>query len=78
MLDGRRMLSFTSSGAPEDWLRLQASWDAIRTLFDNHLASVCGLEVLDHVHFGAVAPNMTKVAVMEELKRVEQAVARLF
>jgi NAD(P)H dehydrogenase (quinone) len=78
LLAGRRMLSLTSSGAPAEWLQSQASWTAIRTLFDGHLASVCGLQVLDHIHFGDIAPGMPKAAVEGELARVGEAVRRLF
>jgi NAD(P)H dehydrogenase (quinone) len=72
------MLSLTSSGAPGEWLQAQASWEAIRTLFDSHFASVCGLTVLDHVHFGGIVPNMTASAVESEFDRVRDLVGRLF
>jgi NAD(P)H dehydrogenase (quinone) len=77
LLDGQKMLSLTTSGAPEDWLKGQADWGAIRTL-DGHFASVCGLELLDHLHFGGIVPNMTREAAGAELDRVEEAFARLF
>jgi NAD(P)H dehydrogenase (quinone) len=78
LLSGRRMLSLTSSGAPAEWLQEQAAWEAIRTLFDSHFAAVCGLLVVDHIHFGGIVPNITKDAAKAELERVEEAVARLF
>ena len=63
LLVGRSLISFTSSGAPKSWMVETGAWDAMRKLFDEHVAGVCGLTVLDHVHFGAIAPNITPEAV---------------
>jgi NAD(P)H dehydrogenase (quinone) len=63
LLTGKRMISFTSSGAPSSWLKESGAWDAMRKLFDEHVAGVCGLAVLDHVHFGGIVPNITGEAV---------------
>jgi len=57
LLSGRRFISFSSSGAPMEWVNKTGAWQAMRTLFDTHFAAVCGLEVVDHVHFGAVVPG---------------------
>ncbi|MGN6517747.1 MAG: NAD(P)H-dependent oxidoreductase [Rhizomicrobium sp.] len=58
LLSGRRFISFSSSGAPMDWVSKTGAWQAMRTLFDSHFAAVCGLEVVDHVHFGSVVPGI--------------------
>jgi NAD(P)H dehydrogenase (quinone) len=63
LLTGRRMISFTSSGSPKSWLVQTGAWDAMRKLFDEHVSGVCGLAVLDHVHFGGIVPNITAEAV---------------
>jgi NAD(P)H dehydrogenase (quinone) len=78
LLSGRRMLSFTSSGAPSEWLHETGAWTAIRTLVDGHLAQVCGLTVLDHVHFGGVIPTMVPEAVEDCADRVRTTVAEFF
>ncbi len=57
------MVSFSSSGAPMGWMIQTGAWDAMRKLFDEHVANVCGLSVLDHVHFGGIVPNITPEAV---------------
>jgi NAD(P)H dehydrogenase (quinone) len=78
LLIGRKMISFTSSGAPADWLQKEGGWAAIRALFDGHVANVCGLAVLDHIHFGDVSPILPKVFVEQNLHQVEAVVGRLF
>ena len=39
------------------------AWDAVRKLFDEHVGAVCGLAVLDHLHFGEIAPGITAESV---------------
>ncbi|MGB8363432.1 MAG: NAD(P)H-dependent oxidoreductase [Rhizomicrobium sp.] len=77
-LTGRTMISFTSSGAPEEWVKKTGAWDALRKLFDEHFAAVCGLDILDHVHFGGVVPGMRPDAVERLLEEMRAAVARHF
>lgn len=78
LLKGRAMISFTSSGAPNEWVKSTGAWDAIRKLFDEHFAGVCGLEVLDHVHFGSVVPGMRPDAVERLFAELRAAAARHF
>jgi hypothetical protein len=47
-------------------------------LFDRHVAAVCGLQILGHVHTGGVVPNMTGEAVAEILDKVRDAVRATF
>jgi NAD(P)H dehydrogenase (quinone) len=54
LLRERRLISFSTSGAPTEWLRQEGGMTALRNLFDQHLADVCGMTVIDHVHFGGV------------------------
>ncbi len=78
LLGGRKLISLTSSGAPGEWLRQQDSWEAIRILFDRHLASVCGLTELDHAHFGGIHPGMGAHVVEQARARVNDLVALYF
>jgi NAD(P)H dehydrogenase (quinone) len=78
LLDGRRLISFSFSGAPEHWVRETGALQALTTLFDRHVAGVCGLRVLDHVHTGGVVPNMTEDAVGLVLADVRKAVRANF
>ncbi len=78
LLAGRSMISVSSSGAPKSWLMQTGCWDAMRKLFDEHVAGVCGLAVLDHLHFGAVTPHITAEAVESCAAEVGAAAARHF
>ncbi len=78
LMFGRSLLSFSSSGAPSEWLRTEGGWDALRNLFDDHVAGVCGLTVLDHRHFGRVLNATPAVRIEAHLKDVRDTVSRLF
>jgi NAD(P)H dehydrogenase (quinone) len=78
LLTGRRMISFSSSGAPQSWMIETGAWDAMRKLFDEHVAGVCGLAVVDHLHFGGVVPGITPESVASCADEVRAAAARHF
>ena len=78
LLSGRRLISVSSSGAPKSWMIETGAWDAMRKLFDEHVAGVCGLAVIEHLHFGAIAPNITEEAVEACADEVREAVAKHF
>ncbi|MEO8114455.1 MAG: NAD(P)H-dependent oxidoreductase [Phenylobacterium sp.] len=78
LLDGKRLISFTSSGAPEQWVRDTGALQALMTLFDRHLGAVCGLQVIDHVHVGGIVPDITEEAFEEVLQGVRRAVQAHF
>jgi NAD(P)H dehydrogenase (quinone) len=78
LLTGRKLISFTSSGAPETWVRETGALAALTTLFDGHISSMCGLQIIDHVHIGEVVPGLTKQIVDEARHRVSTTVSRHF
>ncbi len=78
LLTGRSMISVTSSGAPKSWMVETGAWDALRKLFDEHVARVCGLTLLDHLHFGAISPNITEEAVEACAEQVRAAAVKHF
>lgn len=77
-LGGRRLISFTTSGAPDRWVRQTGALDALIQFFDEHLAGVCGLEVVDHVHFGGMVTGITEEAFAEVMASVAGAVRTHF
>lgn len=78
LLTGRKLISISSSGAPSDWVKDTGAWRAIRRLFDEHFAGVCGLEVLDHLHFGEIVPGIREDAVKACRRAVMRAVSERF
>lgn len=77
LLKSRKMISFTSSGAPTDWVVSTGAWGAIQKLFDEHFAAVCGLQFIDHIHFGGIVPGIRADVVEGHLTQVRQAVAKM-
>jgi NAD(P)H dehydrogenase (quinone) len=75
---GRKMFSVSTSGAPQDWVRQTGALDAERKLFDNHFAAVCGLSVVDHVHFGGIVPGIRADFVARCVDDLKAAVRRHF
>lgn len=78
LLTGRKLISFTSSGAPLSWVQDTGAWEALRRLFDHHVAAVCGLEPLDHVHFGEITPGIRNDAVKDCARQVADTVLQHF
>ena len=78
LLKSRKMISFTSSGAPNEWVIATGSLHAARKLFDEYFAAVCGLEVVDHIHFGGIVPGIRADVVSRHLALVRDTVARHF
>lgn len=77
-LVGRRLISVTLSGAPDRWIRDTGALSALLTLFDRHLASMCGLRLLDHLHFGGVVDGIRREAAEEILADVRARVRQAF
>jgi len=75
---GRSLISFSSSGAPAEWLRTEGGWGALRNLFDDHVAEVCGMTVLDHRHYGRVLNGTPASRIEAHLKDVKATVERCF
>ena len=78
LLAGRKLISFTASGAPTEWVMKTGAWEAVRMLFDEHVAAVCGLQIADHVHFGGIVPGIRSDVVLRHQQSVRDAVARQF
>lgn len=62
-LGGRKMVTFTSSGAPQEWVEASGAWSAMQTHFDEHFAAMTGMEVIGHHNFGGVGGGMRKDSV---------------
>ena len=78
LLEGRQLISFTLSGAPDQWVQDTGALTGLVSMFDSHFARMCGLRLVDHVHTGGIAPNMTEEAVQDVRNRVADAVSRRF
>lgn len=75
-LEGRRLISFTTSGAPDFWMRDTGALSGLKRLFDSHLGGTCGLKVVEHIHFGGMVSGITEEAfedVLAEVRRTASA-----
>lgn len=70
LLVGRRLLSFSTSGAPDHWVNSTGAVDALMTVFDRHVAAVCGLDVVGHKHFGGIHSMLSEDAAADMLDQV--------
>lgn len=77
-LSDKRLISFSSSGAPDSWVAETGALSALRQHFDGHIAGVCGINVMDHLHHGGVVPGVTEEAVADMLAEVAAAVRAQF
>lgn len=74
LLDGKRLISFTTSGAPHQWVRDTGALQALTAVFDRHLSATCGLQMVDHVHVGGIIAGMREDAVDDILLGVRRAI----
>lgn len=75
---GRKLISFSTSGGPTEWLRQEGALTALRNVFDAHLAGVLGLTLVDHIHFGSVTPDLAPERSAAMLAEVSRVVERSF
>jgi NAD(P)H dehydrogenase (quinone) len=78
LLTGRSLLSFSTSGAPDHWVNSTGALKALMNVFDLHVAAVCGMSVIDHVHFGGIVSNMDVDPAEEMLEKVRQTLRDAF
>jgi NAD(P)H dehydrogenase (quinone) len=78
LLKGRKLITFSSSGAPLRWVRQTGDFEALQKLFDEHFAEVCGLNLIDHMHSGGIVPGISEAFVASRLNDVRQRVKQHF
>lgn len=78
LLTGRKLISFSSSGAPSGWLKQTGALEALCVLFDDYFASLCGMTSLDHVHVGGLVPGASTAFIEARLDEVEKTVRQHF
>ncbi len=78
LLQGRSLITFSSSGAPDYWVKESGAMEAIGKLFDRYFAELCGMQFLEHVHFGGIVPMIRQDAIESRLAQVQAAVEKHF
>lgn len=77
LLEGRKMVTFTSSGAPQDWVERSGAWDAMQKHFDEHFAAVTGMEIIGHHNVGGVGGGMRRDVVERHRQKVAARARRI-
>jgi NAD(P)H dehydrogenase (quinone) len=57
-LSGKKALIFTSSGADMAYLRQSKQWRSMRLLEEDNILALCGFDLLEHVHFASILPDL--------------------
>jgi NAD(P)H dehydrogenase (quinone) len=78
LLKGSKLISFSSSGAPANWVKQTGAFSAIQTLFDSYFAELCGMVSLQHVHFGSITPGASEFYIRANLEEVAKTVNTQF
>ena len=78
LLEGRKLISFSSSGSPSAWAQQTGALDAIHTLFDRCFAKNCGMTVLEHVNVGPMRPGASDIYVKARLEEIRSTITRHF
>ena len=77
LLGGRKMVSFTSSGAPQEWVERSGAWAAMQKHFDDHFAAVTGMEIIGHHNIGGVGGGMRRDVVERHRQDVAARARRI-
>ena len=78
LLKGRMLITFSSSGAPDYWVKETGAMETIGKLFDRYFADLCGMHFLEHVHFGNIVPGATPEFVTARLAETRRIVEKHF
>jgi NAD(P)H dehydrogenase (quinone) len=78
LLSGKSLVSISTSGAPGAWAQQSGAISRLRAAFDEHVAAVCGLAVLEHLHLGGVTPGIRADAAEALFDQVRAMALRLF
>lgn len=72
LLEGKRLMLFSSSAATRPWLEERGQWLALRQAFERYLSNVFGMVEGEHVHFDAVSEGLKPRFVEENLENVRE------
>jgi NAD(P)H dehydrogenase (quinone) len=76
-LAGRRLISISTSGAPDHWVAETGVVKLLVAQLDLHLANVTGMTVADHLHFGSILSDLSHEDAEDLFEQVRQTVRRL-
>ncbi|WP_213741920.1 NAD(P)H-dependent oxidoreductase [Bradyrhizobium sp. dw_411] len=78
LLGGKKAVLITISGAPLPLLVKSGNWNAVQVLQDTHILRAAGFELMEHLHFDQVAPQLAKEIVEQHMARVRSCARQHF
>lgn len=78
LLRPRKCVIVTLSGAPLPVLTGTGRWDAVTMLQDTHVFQAVGFELLEHLHFDHIAPDLSAAAANDHLARIRRCAHQHF
>ncbi|WOJ88722.1 NAD(P)H-dependent oxidoreductase [Methylocapsa polymorpha] len=78
LLSGKKAVLITISGAPLRILIESGNWKAVEILQDTHIFRSAGFDLLEHLHFDEVAPDLPRSIADQHMARVRSCAARHF
>lgn len=75
-LAGKRLASFTCSGASQSWLSDQGAWTSLQTIFDGYIARAFWMDTPGHIHFDEIGDGLDPTLAAAHLIAVEDTAAR--
>jgi NAD(P)H dehydrogenase (quinone) len=76
LLRGKTLASYSTSGAPEQWVQETGALRNLMAVFDLHLAAVTGMAIRGHTHLGGVLSDLSPQSATAMLERVESELSR--
>jgi NAD(P)H dehydrogenase (quinone) len=78
LLGGKKAILITISGAPLPLLVRRGNWNAVQVLQDTHVLRSTGFDLLEHLHFDEVVPDLSKATAEIHMKRAQFCVRQHF
>jgi len=77
LLEGARLMTFSSSATTMPWLSERGQWISLRQAFDNYLTDVFAMREARRRHFDAIVDGLDERFVLQKLEDVRQDTIRL-
>jgi NAD(P)H dehydrogenase (quinone) len=78
LLTPKKCVIVTLSGTPLPVLTGTGRWDAVTMLQDTHVFQAVGFELLEHLHFDHIAPELSAAAANDHLTRIRRCADQHF
>ena len=78
LLGGKKAVLVTLSGAPLSQLIKSGDWSAVQVLQDTHVFRSTGFELIEHLHFDEITPDLPEATAKQHLADVRSCAWRNF